>query len=100
VSSCFNRKDLIYTVYQEKSISKAAQKLFVSQPSLSIMIRKIEEEIGLPLFDRTSKPIRMTEAGMEYVKAAEAIMHIEKSFDNYVNSANELLTGSLTIGGN
>jgi len=100
VSSCFNRKDLIYTVYQEKSISKAAQKLFVSQPSLSIMIRKIEEEIGLPLFDRTSKPIRLTEAGMEYIKAAEAIMHIEKSFDNYVNAANELLTGSLTIGGN
>ena len=100
MSSCFNRKDLIYTVYQEKSISKAAQKLFVSQPSLSIMIRKIEEEIGLPLFDRTSKPIRLTEAGMEYIKAAEAIMHIEKSFDNYVNATNELLTGSLTIGGN
>lgn len=100
MSSCFNRKELIYTVYQEKSISKAAQKLFVSQPSLSIMIRKIEEEIGLPLFDRTSKPIRLTEAGMEYIKAAEAIMHIEKSFDNYVNAANELLTGALTIGGN
>jgi len=100
VSSYFNRKDLIYTVYQEKSISKAAQKLFVSQPSLSIMIRKIEEEIGLPLFDRTSKPIRMTQAGMEYIKAAEAIMHIEKSFDNYVNAANELLTGSLTVGSN
>lgn len=100
MSNRFNRKDLIYTVYQEKSISKAAQKLFISQPSLSIMIRKIEEEIGLPLFDRTSKPIRMTEAGTEYVKAAEAIMHIEKSFDNYVNAANQLLTGSLTIGGN
>ncbi len=100
MGSCFNRKDLIYTVYQEKSISKAAQKLFVSQPSLSIMIRKIEEEIGVPLFDRTSKPLRMTEAGMEYVKATEAIMHIEKSFDNYVNAANELLTGSLTVGGN
>lgn len=100
MSSCFNRKELIYTVYQEKSISKAAQKLFISQPSLSIMIRKIEEEIGVPLFDRTSKPIRMTEAGMEYVKATEAIMHIEKSFDNYINASNELLTGSLTVGGN
>lgn len=100
MGSCFNRKELVYTVYQEKSISKAAQKLFVSQPSLSIMIRKIEEEIGLPLFDRTSKPIRMTEAGVEYVKAAEAIMHIEKAFDNYVNAANEMLTGSLTVGGN
>jgi len=100
MGSCFNRKELVYTVYQEKSISKAAQKLFVSQPSLSIMIRKIEEEVGLPLFDRTSKPIRMTEAGMEYIKAAEAIMHIEKAFDNYVNAANEVLTGSLTVGGN
>lgn len=100
MGSCFNRKELVYTVYQEKSISKAAQKLFVSQPSLSIMIRKIEEEIGVPLFDRTSKPIRMTEAGMEYVKATEAILHIEKAFDNYVNAANELLTGSLTVGGN
>lgn len=100
MSSYFNRKDLIYTVYQEKSISKAAQKLFVSQPSLSIMIRKIEEEVGLPLFDRTSKPIRLTEAGMEYIKATEAILHIEKAFDNYINAANELLTGSLTVGGN
>lgn len=100
MSSYFNRKDLIYTVYQEKSISKAAQKLFVSQPSLSIMIRKIEEEVGLPLFDRTSKPIRLTEAGLEYIKATEAILHIEKAFDNYINAANELLTGSLTVGGN
>lgn len=100
MGNCFNRKELVYTVYREKSISKAAQKLFVSQPSLSIMIRKIEEEVGMPLFDRTSKPIRMTEAGMEYVKAAEAIMHIEKAFDNYVNAANQMLTGSLTVGGN
>lgn len=100
MSNYFNRKDLIYTVYQEKSISKAAQKLFVSQPSLSIMIRKIEEEVGVPLFDRTSKPIRLTEAGMEYIKATEAILHIEKAFDSYINAANELMTGSLTVGGN
>ena len=74
--------------------------ILVSQPSLSIMIRKIEEEIGVPLFDRTSKPIRLTEAGVEYIKATEAILHIEKAFDNYINAANELMTGSLTVGGN
>ena len=44
----FVRKELIYTIYQEKSISKAAQKLFVSQPSLSVMVKKIEDSIGLP----------------------------------------------------
>lgn len=100
MSGYFNHKELIYTVYKEHSISKAAQKLFISQPSLSVMIQKIESEVGFPLFDRTSKPIRMTEAGLEYIKAAEEIMHIEKSFENYINAYQDLQTGSLTIGSN
>ena len=100
MSNYFSRKDLIYKVYEEKSISKAAQKLHISQPSLSVMIQRIEEEIGVPLFDRTSKPISLTEAGKEYIKAAEAIMHTEKSFENYLQACEELQTGSLTIGSN
>lgn len=100
MSNYFSRKDLIYTVYQERSISKAAQKLFISQPSLSVMIQKIEEEVGVPLFDRTCKPIRLTEAGQEYIKATEEILHIEKAFENYLEACQELQTGSLTIGSN
>ncbi len=96
----FSRKDLVYTVYREGSISKAAQKLFISQPSLSVMIQRIEEEVGVPLFDRTSKPIRLTEAGQEYIKATEEILHIEKAFENYLEASNQLQTGSLTIGSN
>ena len=100
MGSNFTRKDLIYTVYQEQSFSKAAQKLFISQPSLSVMIRKIEEDIGFPLFDRTSKPIRMTEAGMEYIRATEEMMHIEKAFENYANAYMDLKTGTLALGSN
>lgn len=100
MSNFFNRKNLIYTVYQEGSISKAAQKLFISQPSLSVMIQRIEESLGLPLFDRTSKPIRLTEAGEEYIKATEEILHIERSFENYLLACQNLETGSLTIGSN
>ena len=96
----FNRKDLIYTVYREGSISRAAQKLFVSQPSLSVMIQKVEEEIGTPLFDRSNKPIRLTDAGREYIKAAEEIYHIEKSFQNYLDAVEGLQTGSLNLGSN
>lgn len=96
----FSRKELVYTVYQEGSISKAAQKLFISQPSLSVMIQKIEEDVGVPLFDRTSKPIRLTEAGQEYIKATEEMLHIEKSFRNYLEACQNLQTGSLTIGSN
>lgn len=96
----FSRKDLIYAVYQEGSISKAAQRLFISQPSLSVMIQKIEEDVGVPLFDRTSKPIRLTEAGQEYIKATEEMLHIEKAFANYLEASQQLQTGSLTIGSN
>ncbi len=96
----FAKKDIIYTIYQEKSFSKAAQKLFIAQPSLSVIVKKIEDEIGTPLFDRTTKPIRMTEAGMEYIRATEAIRHIENAFANYVDAVNTLQTGSLTVGSN
>lgn len=100
MNDIFNKKDIIYTIYQEKSFSKAAQKLFIAQPSLSVIVKRIEDEIGIPLFDRTSKPIRMTEAGMEYIRATEAIRHIENAFVNYVDAVNDLQTGTLTIGSN
>lgn len=100
MNGCFNRKDLIYTVYQEGSISRAAQKLFISQPSLSIMIRKIEDEVGLPLFDRTCKPIQLTQVGEEYIKATQSIQSIETEFEHFVSAYGQLMTGSLTIGAN
>lgn len=100
MNDIFNKKDIIYTIYQEKSFSKAAQKLFIAQPSLSVIVKKIEDDIGLPLFDRTCKPIRMTEAGMEYIRATEAIRHVENAFTNYVDAVNSLQTGTLTIGSN
>lgn len=100
MSSTFTRKELIYTIYEEKSFSKAAQKLFIAQPSLSAMVKKIEEEVGMPLFDRTSKPIRLTEAGREYIAAVEQIRQIENNFENYLLAVNNLEAGSLGIGSN
>ena len=42
--------DYVYAVWQEKSFSAAARKLFVSQPALSASVRKVERELGLPIF--------------------------------------------------
>ena len=96
----FNRKDLIYTIAQEQSFSKAAQKLFMAQPSLSLMVRTLEEDLGTPLFDRSCKPIRLTEAGQAYVRAAEQIREIEQDFQDYILRLNNMETGSLRIGSN
>lgn len=96
----FTKKELIYTIYREQSFSKAAQKLFIAQPSLSAMVKKIEEEIGMPLFDRTTKPIRLTEAGREYIAAVDKIRQIESNFENYLMAVNNLEAGTLGIGSN
>ena len=60
--------DYIYAVYEEKSFSRAAKKLFVSQPALSNMVKKAEKEIGAPIFDRSTIPLTVTPAGEYYIQ--------------------------------
>ena len=96
----FAKKDLIYTIYEQLSFSKAAQKLFIAQPALSLTVKKLEQQLGVPLFDRTTKPISMTEAGMEYIHAVEQLRSVEESFKNYVRKVNRMEAGSLDIGSN
>ena len=52
-SAMFNHMDYVYSVYKERSFSKAAEALHISQPSLSATIQKIEEQVGAPIFDQT-----------------------------------------------
>lgn len=94
----FRGKEYIYEVYKEQSFSKAAQNLYISQPALSSSIKKIEKRLGCSIFDRSSNPVRLTEAGIEYVKSIEKIMDIENRFENYLSHLNRLKTGRLSIG--
>ena len=100
MENIFHKKLLIHTIAKEQSFSKAAQKLFIAQPSLSLMVKHLEEELGTPLFDRSCKPIRLTEAGQAYVHAAEQIIEIERAYKEYILSLNNLETGTLRIGSN
>ena len=75
----------VYTVYKEKSFTSAAKKLFISQPSLSASVRRIEDKLGYPIFDRTTKPVALTEYGKKYIESIERIMAIENDFTDYLN---------------
>ena len=77
----FNGMKYVYEVYKERSFSNAARNLYISQPALSGMIKKIEKNIGMPLFDRSTTPIQLTECGKKYIKTAEKIMSLEDEFD-------------------
>jgi len=64
----------IVEVAKNDSINKAAQNLFISQPTLSIAIKELEDEIGITLFKRSSKGISLTEEGIEFLQYAEEIL--------------------------
>lgn len=94
----FTWKKYVYEVYKERSFTKAAQNLYISQPSLSARIKKIEEIIGEPLFDRSTTPLQLTEVGKVYIEAAEEITQIEQRVENYINDLAGLKTGNLAVG--
>ena len=85
-------------VYKEQSFSRAAQKLYLSQPSLSLTIKNFEKEIGIQIFDRRTTPIQLTEAGKVYMEGIRRILAIENDLEAYLDDYKELKTGSLTLG--
>ncbi|GHF26952.1 LysR family transcriptional regulator [Kordiimonas sediminis] len=62
-------------VVESGTFTRAAEKAFVSQPTLSAGIKKLEEQVGKPLFERSNKRVFLTEAGTRFLPRAKAILH-------------------------
>ena len=95
----FEKKEYIYAVYKEKSFTAAAEKLFVSQPCLSAAVKKTEQRIGYPLFERRSGEVVPTRLGYEYLAVVERMMALEASFAAQLEDIHNLRAGSIRIGG-
>ena len=94
----FEYADYIYAVYKERSFSKAADKLFITQPSLSITIKKAETALGMPVFNRSTVPVSLTPFGVEYIHAVEQLHLVERALRESVEKSSTLQSGSLSIG--
>ena len=88
----------IKTIAECGSITAAAKRLFVSQPSLSQMLRQVEQEIGLPIFDRTTSPMRLTYAGEKYLHAAERILAANSELESQLKEIKQEHAGRLRLG--
>ncbi|WP_248959804.1 LysR family transcriptional regulator [Sphaerisporangium perillae] len=66
--------EVLVTVSDERTISAAARRLHVSQPALSQLVKRIETELGLELFDRSSSPLALTAAGREFLPQARGLL--------------------------
>ena len=75
-----NLKHALYImkILEEGSITAAARAMHISQPSLSQTVRAAEEELGIPIFDRSSKKITLTPAGQKYIKSMQEILDVER----------------------
>ncbi|MCR5757794.1 MAG: LysR family transcriptional regulator [Selenomonas sp.] len=88
----------VLQIVTEGTFSAAAKRLYVSQPSLSQAIKKIEGEIGLPLFDRGQTPLQLTEAGEIYVRKAREMQRLYHELMQETADLSGLKSGTLTIG--
>ncbi len=89
----------IYQIWQDRSFTKAAEHLFITQPALSTAVKRVEESIGAPLFDRSRRPLELTEAGMIYIDAIRKMNWLEEELTTRIDDLHELKTGSIRIGG-
>lgn len=95
----FQLKKYVLEIWRTGSFSQAAMNLYVSQPSLSASIKRLENRIGEPLFDRSSHPIRLTQCGQAYIHSAQMITTAEDNFAAFMDEYRSCQTGSLILGG-
>ena len=88
----------VKTIAECGSLTAAAKKLFVSQPSLSQMLRQLEQETGLPIFDRSTTPLRLTYAGEKYLHAAERILAANAELESQMREIRQEHAGRLRLG--
>lgn len=89
----------ILTIAEDKSFSKAAKRLNISQPALSAYVSKLEANLGAPIFDRSLNPLKLTAIGASYIQMIKAVQYKERVFRQHVSDLHELKTGNLVIAG-
>jgi DNA-binding transcriptional LysR family regulator len=88
------------TVVREKSFSRAAEKLFRTQPAISISIRKLEEWVGQPLFVRGSGARTLTDAGALLLEYADRMLNLREEIRKSMRELRGLQRGQVSLGVN
>jgi LysR family transcriptional regulator, hydrogen peroxide-inducible genes activator len=90
--------EYIVALEQHKHFVRAAEACYVTQPTLSMQIRKLEDELGLKLFDRSRQPIVPTDIGKKIIAQAQIILQERARIENIVHDFKETVSGELRIG--
>lgn len=90
--------EYVLTINEERSFSKAAKRLFISQPSLSQYINRLEGQLGVTIFDRNTIPLSLTYEGELYIESIKNIINIINDLQKKFDDITELKKGRINIG--
>ncbi len=90
--------EYLVSVDTYRHFATAASCCFVTQPTLSMQIQKLEAELGIKLFDRSKQPVIPTEAGIEIIEQARKILQERNAIHELAQNKKGTLTGELRIG--
>lgn len=90
--------EYIIALYQYGNFARAAEQCFVTQPTLSMMIKKLEDELNVIIFDRNKNPIEPTEEGLKIIHHAQKILNEIEELKTIPVQSKQLATGKLKIG--
>ena len=93
-----NQLKYLVTINECGNITLASKKLNLSQPSLTMQIKKLEDELGVKIFNRKNKPFVITELGQKIISQAKKVLLEEKKINDIINLDKEIFTGKLRIG--
>lgn len=88
----------VIKVAQYQNFSRAAEELFITQPTLSQQISKLEEELGLVLFERTTRSVKLTSVGEEFVKHAVKVVKAWEDLELAMKKHHDLEKGRIVVG--
>jgi LysR family hydrogen peroxide-inducible transcriptional activator len=88
----------VLAIAEHKNFTKAAEKCFVTQPTLSTQIQKLEEELNILIFDRSKKPIELTDVGRKIVQQAKNIVNESDRIQDIVDQQKGFIGGEFKMG--
>ena len=88
----------VLAVAEQQNFTKAAEKCFVTQPTLSMQIQKLEDELDILIFDRSKKPIELTDIGRKIVNQAKNIVNESNRIQDIVDQQKGFIGGEFKLG--
>lgn len=93
----FRQLEILLALYEGGSVKAASEALYLTQPTVSMQLKKLSEAIGLPLYQHTGRRLKFTDAGLATVDTAKQILQSCESLDMHLSSLRGLKSGTLRI---